>query len=133
MITIDIKNAFGSIHKGDLIELLIHFSVPYKIINFIDSYLSNRKFIVMENDYVENNIGVPQGSSLGPILWLIIINVLLDKCNSDDFDIIVYADDVTILLNATACYHFTELTVKPLALIEQWCNNFKLKCSTSKC
>lgn len=114
LIAIDIKNAFGSIHKGDLVNLLVQYKVPNKIVNFINSYLCNRRVIVKYNDYVINNIGVPQGSSLGPILWLVIIfNGLLDKCDSDEFDIVVYADDIIILLNATAPTTFLSLLKNP--------------------
>lgn len=79
MITIDIKNAFGSVRTIDILNVLYRYNIPHRIINFIISYLSNRKVIVDENSSVLNNIGVSQGSSIGPIIWLLLINVLLDK------------------------------------------------------
>lgn len=65
MISMDIQNAFGSIHKHDLLSLMMEYDLPDKIIKFVSDYLSNRKVIVSDHDYVNNNIGVPQGSSLG--------------------------------------------------------------------
>lgn len=81
MVTVAIKNAFGSVRKTDIIKTLIKYKTPRKIIDFIYSYFTERKIIVVKNEYIDNNIGIPQGSSIGPILWLLIINGLLERCN----------------------------------------------------
>lgn len=132
MIAIDIKNAFGSVGKFNILNVLMHYNVPSKIKKFFDSYLSNRSILVSDNDYIENNVDVPQGSSFGPILWLLIINTLLDRWDVNDFKIVVYADNITILLNATAIYHFTNRADKPLKLIADWCTKYGLECSINK-
>lgn len=105
MTTIDIKNAFGSAQKSHILNTFIKYNIPSRITNFVYSYLSNRKIIVSDNDYICNNVGIPQGSNIGPILWLLIINVLLECCKDTDYKIIAYADEITILLNDTATFY----------------------------
>lgn len=133
MITIYIKNAFGSVRMTDIMNVLYNYNIPHRIIDFINSYLSNRRVIVDDSSSVVNNIGVPQGSSIGPIIWLLVINVLLDNCMNNDYTIIAYADDINILMSATASYYFSEMSKAPIRLIEDWCNNFGLSCSINKC
>ena len=65
------------------------------------SYLTNRKQYVVFNscqsDYSEIYTGVPQGSILGPILFSIYINNLINVSNRLNF--LMYADDTTIYFN----------------------------------
>lgn len=56
---------------------------------------------------------------MAPILWLIIVNDLLVKCKNKDFEIVAYADELIILLNASASFHFNDLTIEPLGLIDE--------------
>lgn len=129
MIPLDIKNAFNSIHKNDILEIMDLYNFPYNLKRMIDEYLRNRKVQVTNDEYLDFNVGVPQGSSLGPSLWLIIINELLKKNISPDFEMICYADDIVILLSATASYHFSEKAKVPLLNVLNWCNKFRLKLS----
>lgn len=78
------------------------------------------------------NISVPQGSSLGPTLWLLIINELLNTSRGRAYRLKAYADDV-ILMSATASFHFTNMSIEPIDTIIDWCNKYKLKLSISKC
>ena len=66
------------------------------------SYLSNRSQVVninsTQSDFMNINIGIPQGTILGPLLFIIHVNSLPDimpcKC-------VMYADDTTILCNSS--------------------------------
>lgn len=64
MISLDIKNAFGSIRKNSILKMIDKYKVPNGLKNMIADYLDNRKVILKENDMLQYNVGVPQGSSL---------------------------------------------------------------------
>lgn len=52
-------------------------------------------------------------SSCGPIMWLIIINKLLERIvDEEEFHIIMFADDIMVILKASASFHFKELAKK---------------------
>lgn len=68
----DISNAFNSIRWNDILHILHKYHVPNKLKNIIKSYLTNTKVQIDNN----SAIGVPQGSGLGPVFWLLIKNEL---------------------------------------------------------
>ena len=69
-------------------------------ISWFKSYLSNRSFIVnVENDYSDPgdlNCGVPQGSILGPLLFLLYVN---DMPQTIECDLLLYADDSVLFFS----------------------------------
>ncbi len=98
VVYLDFSKAFGSLCHRLLIKKMEATGVHPKIYRWVEEFLNNRTFRVKLGDHHSSEgavkSGVPQGSVLGPLLFLIFINELADelRCNH-----LFFADDVRLI------------------------------------
>ena len=98
MVLIDLQKAFDTIDHEIFFSKMVHLGFSQATISWYKSYLTNRTFLVnVENDLSspgDLTCGVPQGSILGPLIFLLYVN---DMSNSVDCDLLLYADDSCLI------------------------------------
>ena len=103
IITLDLSKAFDSIHHGLLLKKLKNLNINENSLEYIGSYLSNRKqvtkFSSLTSNEEEIESGVPQGSILGPLLFLCFVNDL-PKTFENMCSFLSYADDTQLIVQA---------------------------------
>ena len=96
-VALDISKAFDRVWHAGLLHKFKSFGISGQIFGLISSFLSNRRLrVVLDGKSSQEypvNAGVPQGSLLGPTLFLLYINDLPDDVICD---IAIYADDTTL-------------------------------------
>ncbi|GBN23156.1 hypothetical protein AVEN_214967-1 [Araneus ventricosus] len=107
MVSIDLENAFNSVRWSNIKQLLEKYKVPRYLGRLLEDFFKDRSVLLTDGARRICNQAVPQGSCLGPIMWLLVANELL---NAFEFDgnhrIYAFADGIIVLMRATASYHF---------------------------
>src|SRR6201747_699630 len=95
---LDVKGAFDHVSKNRLIEVLVNLKLPLSLIKWVLSFMNDRILRLVFEDNIESfkpiNTGIPQGSPISPILFLIYIRDLF-KANTIKF--LSYIDDISLI------------------------------------
>ncbi|CAH2096868.1 unnamed protein product [Euphydryas editha] len=119
---IDLKKAFDTVNHDLLIRKLVNVGVIGSALDMLKSYLSNRQQVTKIGEYRSSpkriSCGVPQGSILGPLLFLIYINsISYIKLNGE---LTLYADDTCLFYHGSCIHEITRLAQEDLNLLFNW-------------
>ena len=133
-ILLDFQKAFDTVDHSILLDKLHCYGIRGIANQWFFSYLSNRQQSVVYNGYESElnviNCGVPQGSILGPLPFLLYIN---DLTNVSSFFIpIPFADDTNLFCTGTDLKEIIRLVNEELSKIYYWVNANKLSLNIDK-
>lgn len=133
-IFIDLKKAFDTISHSLLLQKLYDVGIRNSAHDMFRSYLSNRQQIVRIGDELSNcetlTYGVPQGSILGPLLFIIYVNDIHNLNLTGDT--ILYADDTSLFLFGNSIEGIIEQAQQDLDTLSGWFQDNLLTVNSSK-
>ena len=132
-IMLDLSKAFDTIDRGIVLHKLYNCGIRGNMRSLLSSYLENRTQFVsgtgLQSDTTNTEVGVPQGSVLSPLLFLIHLN---DFERATNFKIINFADDSLLYKSFDSTDNIEHILNKELINVDSWLTNNHLKINTKK-
>ena len=130
---LDFSKAFDTVNHDILLLKLQHYGIRGVVNDWFRSYLSDRKqYITVENSSSNMSVlsmGVPQGTILGPILFLLYVN---DMCRSSSLKYIHFADDTTLIASSPSYRGLYHRVNSELKLVDGWLRVNRLSLNLKK-
>jgi hypothetical protein len=131
---IDLSKAFDCLQYDKLFGKLYNLGIRGIVLEWFKDYLSNRQQLVQLDETRSNtesvDLGVPQGSILGPVLFLIYVNDINKTC--PEANLIKFADDTTLVTTGNNTDEAIDLMNIALEKISRWFIANKLQLNPSK-
>ena len=134
VVFLDLKKAFDTVDHGVLLRKLELYGIKGNALKLVKSYLSNRSQVCRVSGSTSSkctiSCGVPQGSILGPLLFLIYVNDLpqcLDKTTAR-----LFADDTNLTASGETITDVEIIMNSELANIKEWLMTNKLSLNVAK-
>ena len=131
---IDLSKAFDTINHSLLLKKLENFGIRGVVLNWLRSYLTDRKQYVMLNTFSSELMpvvcGVPQGSVLGPLLFILYINDITRVSNI--LKLILFADDTNLFRSGSDLSVVCREISDELNKLYTWFNVNKLSLNVTK-
>lgn len=129
----DFAKAFDRVNHSVLTIKAHQLGIHGNLLRWLASYLLNRSQLVALNGYESDPFiplsGVPQGSNLGPLLFLMFVNDLLNRIDSP---CLAYADDIKIFRKVLTVEDCVKLQ-NDINVIIEWCERNRMSLNNSKC
>ena len=130
---VDLQKAFDSIWHNGLLYRLAELGFRGKFLKLIENFLKHRKLRICVNNYISPaklcNIGLPQGSVLSPLLFLIYIRDML--ANADGLSL-QYADDCSVICSKPDQTSLHQTLGSTCQIITDWLKKWRLKVNCGK-
>ena len=133
MLFMDLRKAFDTVSHKILLHKLYNYGIRGPALSLITSYLSSRKqYVSINNIYSSSkmiNIGVPQGSILSPLIFLIYVN---DLFNATLTERRLFAEDICYVISNSSPLNLELQCYLELQNLCNWCNANKLQINPEK-
>jgi ribonuclease HI len=131
---IDFERAYDMLHVPTLLRKLQTMGIVGHTTNWIENFLSNRTFQVkvgseFSNKLIQQN-GIPQGSVISPLLFLIMINDI--PSGPDNVEMSLFADDSAVYMGCRNIKTLVSKIQMTVDIIYNWCNKNGFKISLNK-
>ena len=135
MASLDLSKAFDPISHSHLLQKLTNIGLGQSTVEWTKSYLSKRtqktKFSSITSETATVTSGVPQGSILGPILFIIFTNDLITAFKNDT-QVVSYADDTQLLETGKTVEEVKEKLERTIDIAQKWYRNNSLMSNPAK-
>jgi hypothetical protein len=133
MIVLDLQKAFDTVNHKILLSKLNAIGLSSNSVNWFESYLTGRTQVVDINGTYSSSknitCGVPQGSILGPLLFLIYVN---DMVSAVTCKLLLYADDSALMVSHSDVSIIQERLSQELEAVGSWLVDNKLSLHLGK-
>ena len=130
---LDVSSAFDKVWHRGLLAKLDQAGIVENFYDIMFSYLENRKQVVVvdgvKSEILDIRAGVPQGSRLGPLLFLLYMDDITSDIQSD---ILIFADDTSLFVSGSDPAETTAILNRDLQKIANWASKWKVTFNASK-
>lgn len=132
LVTFDVRNAFNTVPWDVVIGKVAEKAGDGATVEVLRSYLGDRWIMVDADTVLETYMGVPQGSVLGPTLWNVAYDDVLDVRLPADCFSVAYADDLAVVVRASGKQELVDKTEIVIDKVEGWMRANRLRLAVEK-